>query len=129
MCCAWMFAPLQCERDVQESKRNATSPEAPSDQSPGDAQARRLFCAATAIGVGPLDSRQERRAGIDQQIVKLALEPQPKPMTALRLILAAEVDAQAKKEIDGGVIAEDGLRPGAGQGHDLAARSGRRWRG
>ena len=50
--------------------------------------------------MGPFDFRQESRASIDQEIIKLALEPQPKPVTALRHLLAAQVDAQAKKEID-----------------------------
>jgi hypothetical protein len=60
--------------------------------------------------VGLLDFREERRAGIDQEIVQLALEPPPKSMTTLRQIRAAQVDAQAKEEIDGAVIAEVGLR-------------------
>jgi hypothetical protein len=74
------------------------------------------------------DFRQESHASIDQEIIQLALKPPPKPMAALRHILAAQVDAQAKEEINGGVIAEDGLRSRAGQGHVLAALSGRRWR-
>ena len=93
-----------------QSKRNAAPGEAPSDQAPGHAQARRLFCAAPSIGVCLFNLRQEGRAGVDQEIIELALKAPPKPMPALRQILAAQVDAQAKEEIDGGVIAGDGLR-------------------
>ena len=86
-----------------KSKRNAAPGEAPPDQIPENAQARCLCCAASAIGVGPLDFIEEDIAGIDQEIVHLDLEPAPESVAAFRQVSSAQINAQAEEEMDGGV--------------------------
>jgi hypothetical protein len=55
------------------------------------------------------DLLQEGRPCIREEIIELILETSPEAVTALRHVLAAQVDAQAEEEIDGAVVMANGM--------------------